>query len=329
MLALDYPILLLLLGACIPALCGYGFRASAIPSLIGVPADPASRFADFALRLLAALPIAAIVLALAGLHQTRRDILRHGQGADIVVVLDRSLSMDEPFALRGEKARETKTEAATREIAELFARRPHDDFAIVAFSTSPIVAMPITAHRGAIAAAIAAMGQKALANTDIGGGLAMGLAQLARDSNQATRVLLFVSDGAGTIVDSTRTLIRAEAQRLGVHVYYLYLRAGDDPPLSEARGDDIDMSRPSGLDAFFRSLGVPYAGFEARDAGAIADAAHRIETLETHPLTYRETVPRRDLGGACLAAAALFLLLGLLAQLAERSPTPVPARARP
>ena len=36
------------------------------------------------------------------------------------MVLDRSLSMDEPFALNGEKATESKNHAAVRMIADLF-----------------------------------------------------------------------------------------------------------------------------------------------------------------------------------------------------------------
>jgi mxaC protein len=314
--AFDHPAILFLLPACLPPLLGAGARRLGFASLIATPADPASRLLDGILRALAALPLAGIIIGLAGPHVGPASVERTGLGAHVVVVLDRSLSMDEPFALRGEKASETKTEAATREIADFFARRPHDEFALVAFSTAPIVAMPLTPHRAAAAAAIAAMRGKALANTDIGAGLAMGLLQFADDSAAATRVLLFVSDGAGAIRDRTRTLIRDQAQALGVHLYYLYLRAGDDPPL--AGQTDGDLDRPAGLDGFFRSLGVPYLGFEARDSGAIQAAVRRLESLETRPITYRETLPRRDLDAACYGAAAVCLVLTLLAQLAER-----------
>jgi mxaC protein len=325
-LAFDHPAMLVLLVLCIPPLLGQGSRWLGFPALAGIPADPASTILDALLRLLASLPIAALVLGLAGLHQTERRIERSGQGAHVVIVLDRSLSMDEPFALRGEKAHESKTHAAVREIADFFARRPHDGFALVAFSTAPIVAMPLTDHREAVQAAIAAMDQKGLANTDIGAGLAMGLSLFAQDSPDATRVILFVSDGAGAIPDQTRDVIRAEAAAQHAHLYYLYLRAGDDPPLAEDLGGDVDLSRPAGLDAFFRGLGVPYLGFEARDAGAIEAAARRIEALETRPIAYAETVPRRDLALPCYAVAALCLALSLLAQLAERGLDPAPAR---
>jgi mxaC protein len=327
-LALDHPLALGLLLGCLPALLGYGTRWIGFASTAMVPSDAPSRVLDVALRSLAALPIACIAVGLAGLHERQDTVQRTGTGAHVIVALDRSLSMDEPFALRGERGRESKTAAAARLLAAFYARRPHDSFGLVAFSTSPIPVMPLTQHRDAVNAAIAAMRQKALANTDIGSAVAVGLAQFAADPPGAARVLLLISDGAGTIPEQTRDYIRAALGRSQAHLYYLYLRSSDDPPLAEATADADDMSRPEGLDAFFRQLGAPYQGFEARDGGAIDAAIRRIEALETHPVTYTETLPRRDLDIACYTAAAIFLLLSLLAQLAERRLESVPASAR-
>ena len=320
----DHPAVLILLVACLPPLLGWGSRWLGFASLAGTPADAVSLVLEAALRCLAALPAACIVVGLAGLHTGQQVVQRTGTGAHVIVALDRSLSMDEPFALRGERARESKTQAAARLLAAFYARRPHDSFGLVAFSTAPIPAMPLTEHRAAVSAAIAAMDGKALANTEIGSAIAMGLAQFAGDAPGAARVLLLVSDGAGAIPEQTRRLIRGEVARTQAHVYYLYLRSGDDPPLTEAADESADLTRPAGLDSFLRSLGAPYAGFEARDAGAIDAATRRIGALETHSITYGEMVPRRDLALACDAAAALFLLLSLLAQLAERDLAPQP-----
>jgi mxaC protein len=315
-LAVDHPLVLVLLVFCLPPLLGLGFRWSDFPSLLAAPRDGTSNALDWALRVLAAIPVAALTLALAGLHEGQQTVQRVGRGAHIVVVLDRSLSMDEPFAVVGEKAHESKTAAASRLLTDFFARRPHDSFAIVAFSSSPIQAMPLTAHRDAVAASIAAMSQKALANTEIGAGLAIGLKQFDRDAPGAARVLLLISDGAGAIPEQVRDYLRAEMARQQAHLYYLYLRAGDDPPLAEENDDDL--SRPSGLDAFFHRLGNTYAGFEARDPGAAEAAARRIDALESRPITYSETLPRKDLDVVCTRIAAICLALSLLAQLAER-----------
>ena len=315
--AVDHPLLLLLCAFCIPALAGRGWRWGRIASLIAVPGDAISRGVDALLRVLAALPVAALTLGLAGLHTGEQTMTRSAKGAHVIVVLDRSLSMDEPFAVTGEKAHESKTNAAARMLADFFAARPHDSFGLVAFSTSPIVAMPLTDHREAAAASIAAMNRKGLANTDIGAGLAMGLAQFDGDAPGAARVMLLISDGAGMITARTQDLIRTAAQQQDVHLYYLYLRAGDDPPLAEITGGG-NLDRPSGLDFYFRGLGVNYAGFEARDPGAVDAVAHRIDTLETQPILYRDIQPRRDLDLACYAVACICLLLSLAAQLAER-----------
>ena len=317
-LALDHPLALVMLAGCVPPLLGLGSRWFGFPSLLLAPGDSVSRVLDWLLRLLAAAPIAAIAFGLAGLHEGQQIVQRTGQGAHIVVALDRSLSMDEPFAIHGEKAHETKTAAAARLLADFFAHRPHDEFGLVAFSTSPIQAMPITNHRAAIAAAIAAMRQKALANTEIGAAIAVSLMQFQRDDPGAARALLLISDGAGAIPEQTRDYIRAQMTLQHAHLYYLYLRAGDDPPLAEDLGGGVDLTRPAGLDAFFRRLGGVYTGFEARDPDAAEAAARRIDALESRPVTYTETLPRVDLDLACYEAAALCLALSLLAQMAER-----------
>jgi mxaC protein len=318
-LGVDHPVALGLLLCCVPALAGWGSRWFGVASAAAVPIDRASGFIDAGLRVLAALPVAAIVLALAGLHAGQQSVWRSVTGAHVMVVLDRSLSMDEPFSLVGEKASETKTQAAARMLADLFALRPHDRFGLVAFSTSPILAMPLTDHRDAVSAAIAAMDEKGLANTEIGGGLALGLAQFADDAPGATRVVLLVTDGAGVIPDQTRAYIKAQARLQDAHLYYLYLRAGDDPPLAEDLGDSVNLGRPAGLDAYFRTLGISYAGFEARDPDAVERAARKIDSLETQKIAVREKVKRRELDRACLVFAAICLALSLLAQLAERA----------
>jgi mxaC protein len=165
------------------------------------------------------------------------------------------------------------------------------------------------------------MRQPALANTNIGGGLTQALAMLAQDDPEATRIILLVSDGAGYIAQSVQDEIRDQVLRQHVHLYYLYLRAGDDPPLAENMGGTTDATHPAALDAFLRGLGVPYRGFEASDPGAIEAATQSIAALETRPLSYREILPRLNYDCACYQLAVLCLALVLLARLAERDIT--------
>jgi mxaC protein len=76
--------------------------------------------------------------------------------------------------------------------------------------------------------------------------------------------------------------------------------------------------QPAALNAFFRSLGIPYRGFEAADPGAIVAATDAIGRLENKPVTYHETVPRVGYESLCYGSAAACLLIVLLARLAER-----------
>lgn len=317
-LAVDHLWVLPLLLLCVPAFFGAGAAWHVVSSVDAIPQDAVSRWFDRGLRALSACVVGSIVLGLAGLHTGAQLVTRTGSGAHIVLVLDRSLSMDEGFALAGQKARMTKTEASAELLKLFFAGRPHDSFGLVAFSTQPILAMPLTEHRGAMAAAMTAMAANGLANTDIGAALEMALQIFAQDDPLSARVLLFVSDGAGRITDGVEAHLRTAAMLQRIHLYYLYLRSGDSPALTADASARNDTEEPAALDAFFRSLGVPYRGFEADDPNAVAAATHAIDALETRPVTYHETVPRLDYAGACYGVAAACLFCLLLARLAER-----------
>jgi mxaC protein len=317
-MSVDTPWALCLLCLCVPAMLGRNARWNTMSSLMAVPGDRASLWLDRGLRLLAAGVVAAIVLGLAGLHRGANEVQRVGRGAHIVLVLDRSLSMDEGFARAGAKARTSKTQAASQLIEAFFARRPQDSFGLVAFSTNPILVMPLTEHRAAMASVMRAMAQKGLANTDIGSGLEMALGMFARDDPRSARVILFVSDGAGRIPASMQARIRIEALTERIHLYYLYLRSDDAPALAAGATDTNDSTSPASLDAFFRSLDVPYRGFEATSPGAVEAATRAIGQLETRPVTYHETLPRIDETGLCYGCAALGLAILLLARLFER-----------
>jgi mxaC protein len=62
------------------------------------PRDALSTFVGHALRALAALAIAALVISIAGPHRPEYFAPRIGKGAEIVLLLDRSRSMDQGFA---------------------------------------------------------------------------------------------------------------------------------------------------------------------------------------------------------------------------------------
>ena len=62
------------------------------------PRDRASDLLGWALRAAASLALAALLFAMAGPHRPEYTVERVGQGAEIVLLLDRSRSMDQGFA---------------------------------------------------------------------------------------------------------------------------------------------------------------------------------------------------------------------------------------
>ncbi len=315
-LSTDHPVLLwLLLFAFLPLLT-HGQKPNSYPWIAIIPKDSISTGIDILLKSLAVTGMVALILGIAGIHRNRVDVERVGQGAHIVLLLDRSVSMDQTFANRTPAGQEeSKTAAAVRLVKAFFLERPHDQFAVVAFSTSPILAMPMTARRPPISATLDAMKRPALAHTDIGRGLGLALAQFKTDLQNAARVILFVSDGAGVIDRLMQEQIRADLLKFNVHLYYLYLRTEGDPGLFEA---NAVQDAPAALNRFFEDLGIPYRAFEAENPEAIRTAVDTINRLETSPVPYLEQIPRRDYSTYAFAVASIALLLLLASRFAER-----------
>lgn len=63
-----------------------------------LPRDRLSDLIGLLLKILAALALAFIVLGIAGPHTAAQQVERIGEGAQLVLTIDRSASMDEPFS---------------------------------------------------------------------------------------------------------------------------------------------------------------------------------------------------------------------------------------
>ena len=63
-----------------------------------LPVDRLSSIVDWVLRLMIALCIASLVFGIAGFHRSAYTEDKVGQGAQTVILLDSSGSMDRPFA---------------------------------------------------------------------------------------------------------------------------------------------------------------------------------------------------------------------------------------
>jgi mxaC protein len=317
------PLLTLLPLALLPLLMS-AQRPDAVPSLDILARDRLSAAIDIGLRLLAALAIAGLVMGIAGLHVRGESVNRVGEGANLVLLLDRSASMDQNFAGRqtgDDAANESKADAAKRLLTEFVASRKADRFGVVAFSTSPMPVLPLTDRPQAVTAAIAATDRPGLAFTDVGRGLLMALGLHDLDAAQGGRAILLVSDGAAVIDRKVQDALRAAVAKRPVNLYWLFLRtAGSrgifDPP--RPGEEDTPQALPERhLNIFLRDLGAPYRAFEAENPQAVAEAIAEIDRLERRPITYVERVPQRDLAVYAYGLAAFCLSLLVLAKLAE------------
>jgi mxaC protein len=319
-LAVDRPAVLWLLPLALLPLLASAQRRIPVAAIAAGPADGLSRAIGGVLRAAGILAILGLVLALAGPYRQGETLTRTGIGAQVSILIDRSGSMNETFAGRQPSGiEESKAAASRRLLGEFVGSRAHDQFAVTAFSTAPMLVVPMTDRHDAVRAAIAAIDRPGLDYTNIARGLAMGLSPFGPASPSTSRALLLVSDGAAVIDPRVQETLRAAFTRLRPNLYWLFLRTKGSPSISDKpTGEDTPQAAPERhLDLFFKSLHVPYRAFEAEGAQAVADAIAQIERLERDPIPYTEQLPRRDLSGFAYALSLLGLLILVAAKLGE------------
>ncbi|HYE34609.1 vWA domain-containing protein [Methylocaldum sp.] len=311
--------LLLGITALLP-LFGSGQAAISYSTTLLIPNDPLSTALDRLLRFSAAAAALCLSLGIAGPYLHEQWVERTGTGAHIVLLLDRSSSMNENFSGRymGGGAQQTKGAIARKLLAEFVGRREHDLFAMIDFSAAPMYVMPFTQDRTAILAAIEAASGRGHGVTNIAPGLAMALDFYSGKPFTGSRIVLLVSDGAARIEEETRDQLRQWFQETQATLYWIYLRNPRSVRLSEKPANPGESTTPEYfLHQYFQDLGVPYRAFEAENPEALQRAITEVEQLENLPLRYLEKLPRRDISGYCHAAALIFLALLLGAKALE------------
>jgi mxaC protein len=296
------------------------FRTSVIPSLFVVPSDALSRAISRGLKFLGAVAIAASVAGAARPFLPGVDVQKFGDGAQIVMLFDRSGSMNETFAGRTPSGGEESKAAASKRILRRFVNaRRHDLVGVALFSTAPMLATPLGDHPAATEAAIDAIDRPGLDYTNIARGLAMALAMFKEGNAYTSRAIVLMSDGAGVIDPKMQDDLRAEFKKMNVDLYWIFLRTAGSPGIYDRPDPAADTPQASPerhLDLFFRTLGVSYRAFEAEGPEATEEAVRQIDRVARHPMSYFERLPRTDLtrivffiglvAGALLLAAKLF-----------------------
>ena len=291
------------------------------PWLALLPDDPASTRLEALLRALAFCALAATLLGTAGLHRPAYEVERIGQGAHMVLLVDRSVSMDQAlvgYGLRstvGGVKQKSKGDEARRLLADFVARRQRDLFGMVAFSTFAIPVLPLTQKHDIVQAAIAAGDYgRGLADTDIGSGLLAALGFFAGKPFTGSRIILLVSDGAGEIDAATRSRLAHGFRLHRVALYWIYIRTRRGPTL-ENNGSDDDSLPERTLHAFFESLDSPYRAYTAESHEDLQHAVADVGRLQNLPIRYHDVVARLDLSARCFLAAGVLMVLLLIVRL--------------
>lgn len=321
------PLLLLLLPLAVLPLLRPGAASARYPWLELVPADPLSNTLDWLLRAVAAIAIVATVAGLSGPYRPGATVEHVGRGAEIVVLLDRSLSMDEPlgsarnaqFYAFAQSAPQSKESVARRFLSQFVAHRGNDLMDLIIFSTFPIPVLPFSARQPLIQAAIhAGSTYHGLADTDIGAALLAAAQTFENQPYTGSRVVLLVSDGGAVLDTTTRVKIRTTFANERIALNWIYLRSYTSPGLSRtyASGDGTEGNPELALDRFFKTLPTPYHLYQAESPQALREAIADVGRAQTLPIRYREQLPRLALASRAfeiaLIAAGVLLLASLL-----------------
>lgn len=292
-----------------------------------LPQDRVGRAVGFAWRLLAAVAIAAIVTAMAGPGRPETQTLRVGRGAEILVLMDRSRSMDERMLPSNWRSLDPtvrlhhlsrgpqKARVARDVLAKFVAQRPEDRFSLMFFSTRPLNVVPFTQHDATVQAAITA-GEvgRGIGDTDVGKALLAAIDSFAPRAYSGSRIILLVSDGGTHLDDRTRERIRAGLREQRIALYWIYLRSYNAPSL-DSPDPKLEAIGEVALHRFFQTLDTPYRLYQADVAEDLVQAIADVGRQQNLPLDFYERIPREDHSRWFLLAAALACALLLLFRL--------------
>jgi mxaC protein len=288
-----------------------------------LPKDPLGQVMGWVWRVCAVLALAATIIALSGPGRSDLKAERTGRGAEILVLMDRSRSMDDkmmpsdwrtidPLSRLAHLSRGPQKSAVARELLSQFVTQRADDrFSLMFFSTKPLNVVPFTQHDEVVQAGIAAgAAGRGLSNTDVGRAMLAGIDQFESREYSGSRIILLVSDGGTFLTDTVERRIRSGLLRNRISLYWIHLRSYNSPAL-DSTDPSSDHAPEVLLHRFFSTLKTPYRLYEAEAKEDLARAVADVGRQQNFPLDYVEQFPRADYSRAfvMLAAFACFLLL--------------------
>lgn len=334
----SHPQLLWALPLALLPLLALGVRQFAFASVQGWQLPWTARVLPWLMRGLAVLTLACLVLAMAGPYREGGLEQRVGQGAEIVIVLDRSGSMSEGLKGRdvsrldaetGKDERQflSKIEAARSVLLKFMQQRPGDTFGVVAFNSSPINVAPLSADRALAEAALMSAQSQSTGFTALSRALGMALEYFEGRPKTATRLILLVSDGDAIIEPEDQAILKQAFQHYGAQLMWVYVQgeretsildtviAGDNEIITEADRAFAASEQSASMHQVFSQLGMPYQAFEVQSEIGLRQALQAVAKATNRPTRYAYRLPRQDLAGWLYACTLLLLaMLGWLRQ---------------
>jgi len=279
------------------------------------PQDRVSDIANWIVKTIIALILLSMVLALASPQGASKKEQKVGKGAQTVFVIDRSVSMDHPFAGQSTSGRaaEIKSAAARRLITDFIDSRPDDMMGVVGFTNSALYGMKITTNRDAIHAAINAATGPALNQTNIGAGMTQAVNLFDSIQSSGSRTVILLSDGAGKLSPRVKRKISEYFVGKKLSLYWIVLREPDDISIFTKNSyPDGNLPDSIALDRYFKSLNIKYKAFEADNPTALQSALQYIDSKEKNRIQYQVNIPGRDYSKDLIVLALVLSLLILI-----------------
>lgn len=235
----------------------------------------------------------ALVAALASPVTEERYMPSHTMGRDMVLVIDASRSMDEPFSItrKGNKFETLKTV-----LADFIRHRKEDRLGLVVFGEYAYIASPLTFDKEILRSMIPYLevgmaGEK----TAIYDALAMA-AKMLKKSEAKSRVAVLITDGRNTAGKIPLAIAEKLLQEYGIKLYTIGI----------GRAGEYDAKV---LEELARSTGGRF--FTASDPKMLEKVYRQIDTLEPSKVEAKPIVQKNYLYSYPLFVAAMALLLWL------------------